>query len=293
MRLSEVVSPEGMLRDAEFNLVGLPRTQSPGLLTFAVNATYLRLALSNSNVSCVVTTAALVDQVPPELGVVFAENPRDTFYEIHESVLIKVASSRDGSIGTGCRIHSTAVVSPGARIGERVSIGEFVVIRDNVTIGNDCVIESGVKIGVNGILHRESAGLRKLIPHGGSVLIQDGVVLMTNAVVARAVFPGTATMVGKGSVIGLNSVVGHDANVRERCVISNNCVIARGALVGPNAFLGTGSVIREFTNVGKDSQVLAGSIVVSDVEDGDTVSGNFAYSHVRRMRETRYHRNRT
>jgi len=287
MRLSEVALSDRVRRDGDFAAIGLPSSRSPGLLTFAVNAFYLRQALANPRVTCIVTTDELVDSVPQALGLAVASNPRDAFYEIHEAVLNRRAAPAPGGIGVDCQIHPSAIISSSARIGDRVRIGEFAVIRENVTIGDDVVIEAGVKVGVDGILHRMVDGLRCLIPHGGSVQIDRGVVLMTNAVVVRAVFPGVATVIGRGSIVGLNSVVGHDAQVLDHCVISNNCVIARGSNVGPDAYLGTGTIVREFTTMGTGARALAGSVVVNDVPDAETVSGNFAYSHVRRMRSQR------
>ena len=53
------------------------------------------------------------------------------------------------------KIHPTAIVNPGAILGDNVEIGPYAYIDDNVTIGNGCkihphaVIYSYVKIGEN------------------------------------------------------------------------------------------------------------------------------------------------
>ena len=44
-------------------------------------------------------------------------------------------------------IHSTAIVSASAKLGQNVSVGAFSIIYDDVQIGDDTVIESHCEIG--------------------------------------------------------------------------------------------------------------------------------------------------
>ena len=43
-------------------------------------------------------------------------------------------------------IHETAVISPGATLGNNVTVGPFAIIGDEVVIGDNCRIESHVVI---------------------------------------------------------------------------------------------------------------------------------------------------
>jgi UDP-3-O-[3-hydroxymyristoyl] glucosamine N-acyltransferase len=283
MKLSDLVPVDSVFIDGEFSTLGLHDRNCKSLMTFACNDYYLRLAISNRHLTSIVTTLQLAAQVPQGLGIAISENPRDLLYEIHEK-LFQQQELPTGSLGSDCRIHPTAVINPGAVIGNGVKIEEFAVIRSNVHISDDVIIGAGSKLGVDGILYRGRGKNRRLIPHAGSVEIGCGSAILYNSVVMSAVFQGEATQVGEGCVIGSNSIIGHNAQIYEDSVVSNNCVIARGSKVGPAAFLGTGSVIREFTSFGAESRAQAGSIVVRNVEAGETVSGNFAKSHSARMR---------
>jgi len=286
MKLSDLMPLDAVFTDGEFTSVGLHDRTCESLVTFACNDYYLRLALSNRHLTSIVTTPQLAAQVPKGLGVAISENPRDLLYEIHEK-LLQQQQPPIGSLGSDCMIHPTAVVSPGAVIGNGVKIEEFAVIRSNVQIGDDVILGAGSKLGVDGILYRGRGKNRRLIPHAGSVEIGCGSAILHNSVVMSAVFQGETTHVGEGCVIGSNSIIGHNAQIYEDSVVSNNCVVARGSKVGPAAFIGTGSVIREFTVLGSESRAQAGSIVVRDVEAGETVSGNFATTHSTRIRSER------
>ena len=278
------VEPEALFRDGTFASLGLASARRPDLITFAENHRYLREALKNPNLSCLVTTETMTHQIAENIGVAISEKPRDLFYAIHELSLSEDIFSSMGHRGVGCQVHPTATVGKNTFLGDGVSIGEFAVVRDGVTVGDDSRVEAGAKLGIDGILHRLKDSKRHLIKHGGTVEIGKGTVLMPNSTVARAVFSGEVTKIGDGCVIGINSVVGHDVQVGNRTVISNNCVLARGARVAESCFIGTGSFLREFLSLGLEARVLAGSIVVSDVAPQATVSGNFAVVHVGRIR---------
>ena len=43
-------------------------------------------------------------------------------------------------------IHSTAIIEPGAKLGNNVSVGPYSYIGNDVVIGDDCIIESHVVI---------------------------------------------------------------------------------------------------------------------------------------------------
>ena len=43
-------------------------------------------------------------------------------------------------------IHSTAIIEPGAKLGNNVSVGPYSYIGNDVVIGDDCIIESHVVV---------------------------------------------------------------------------------------------------------------------------------------------------
>jgi len=59
--------------------------------------------------------------------------------------------------------------------------------------------------------------------------------------------------------------------------------VGGGCVIGDGAYLGPGVVVSNGLNVGRGADVKIGSVVVSDVQDGESVSGNFAVSHKKNL----------
>ena len=287
MKLSECKVEAAVVRDAEFSRLGSSDADCRGLLAYADSLKYLKRAVDNPALGCLITTAELAEQVPAHLGLMVAASPRDAFYALHVQFIneSRYVLPFEPGIGSGCNIHPSAQIAEGCRIGDNVTIGEQVIVRAPVWIGSDVTIEPGVKLGVEGILYNRTSAGPRLLPHGGYVRINDHAILMTNSVVVRSLHDTDVTEVGDSALIGLASIVGHEAKVGARAVVSNQCVIARKSIVGADAFLGTQSMIRENLRIGEGANVMAGSVVICDVPAGATVSGNFATDHRARMLE--------
>lgn len=285
MKLSKYFTDSSLVRDNEFTRLGYVDSISSGILAYADNLKYLQKAEANSNVTCLIVTPELSTSASKIPGLVISSAPREAFYNIHSQFISDSLYELpfEADIGMDCKIHPSAIISEGCRIGDNVVIGEQVVIHESVWIGSGVTIEPGVKIGVEGILYNKTDAGNSLIPHGGYVRIHDNVSLMTNSIVVRSIHDTDATEIGKGSLVGLTSIIGHEAKVGENVVISNQCVLARRSRIGNDAFLGTNVMIKEHVHIGKNTRVLAGSVVISDVAENLSVSGNFATNHRSRM----------
>lgn len=283
--LDQYFEASTIVRNADFQTLGYADAVHPGCLAFSDAIKYVQQVRQNPHVSCLITTPALVDMTEGIPGLVVCDNPRDVFYHLHERWVeegryqLPITPHR----GVNCRIHPSAIVADGCWIGDHVIIGENVVIREPVRIGNHVTIEAAVRIGVEGILYHRTADGPRLIAHGGYVEIEDHVALMSGSSVVRSIHDTDVTRVGRAAIIGLNSVVGHEAKVGAHVVVSNQCVLARRCTIGQGAFIGTNSFVREHVRVGEKAQVMAGSVVISHVAPGTTVSGNFTSEHQPRM----------
>lgn len=141
--------------------------------------------------------------------------------------------------------HETAIIEPGAKIGEESRIWHFAHVRDGsfigskCTIGKDCFIDTQVKIGNN-------------------VKIQNGVSIYKGVVIEDDVF------------IGPNVTFTNDPYPR---AFSKNwkilsTYIKKGASIGANATLVCGINIEQY------AMVAAGSVVTKDVPAYCMVAGN-------------------
>jgi UDP-3-O-[3-hydroxymyristoyl] glucosamine N-acyltransferase len=95
----------------------------------------------------------------------------------------------------------------------------------------------------------------------------------------RSIHDSLLTTIGDHTIIGIASNIGHEAQIGRNCVISGNCVIARRARIEEGAWIGTSSFVREYVKIGKFAKVMAGSVVIQDVGEKQSVSGNFAIDH--------------
>ncbi len=283
MKLSQFFPDSDIISDNEFDKLGYVDSTIPNVLAYADNLKYFQTAVTNPNITCLITTPEL--STYKTHGLVISSSPREAFYEIHSQFIdeFRYQLPFEPGIGLGCEIHPSAIISDGCRIGDNVIIREQVVIRSPVWIGSGVIIEPGVKLGVEGILYNRTSIGVTLIPHAGYVRIHDNVSLMTNSIVVRSIHDTDATEIGSGTLIGLTTIIGHEAKVGAQAVISNQCVLARRCSIDNGAFLGTNVMIKEHVHVGKNARIMAGSVVINDLTENSSVSGNFATDHRCRM----------
>src|SRR5207302_9572989 len=125
---------------------GIPDA-SPTALVFATDADSLAHAL-NSPAGAILTKPQLLDPAAnakrpgPALDLedprlLPVRDPRFAFSLVSQ-FLAMAEREASGPQSDTPSIHPTAVVSAGAQIGRRTSIGPLCVIEDNVIIGDDC-----------------------------------------------------------------------------------------------------------------------------------------------------------
>ncbi len=186
-------------------------------------------------------------------------------------------------------IHSSAVVEPGARLGDGVTIGPFCVVGGDVELGDGVQLVSHVVVA-----GRTTVGARtRIFPFasighqpqdlkfkgepstlsiGTDCLIREGVTMN----------PGTAgggmvTTVGDGCAFLANSHVGHDCRVGNNVIFSNNVMLAGHCDVGDYAIIGGGAAVIQFARVGPHAFVGGMSGLEHDLIPYGMALGNRAY----------------
>lgn len=184
------------------------------------------------------------------------------------------------------RIHSTALVDPGARLDASVTVGPYAVIGPHVCIGADttvgahCVIEGHTTIGQgNHIFQFASLGAqpqdKKYAGEPTRLVIGD-----RNTIREFCTFnTGTAqdqglTQVGNDNWIMAYVHIAHDCVVGNHTVLANNATLAGHVKVGDHAILGGLTGVHQFTQIG--AHVMAGfaSHISQDVPPFMLVDGN-------------------
>jgi acetyltransferase-like isoleucine patch superfamily enzyme len=151
------------------------------------------------------------------------------------------------------RIHSTAEVSPKARIGEGTSIWNQVQVREDAVIGENCILSKDVYVDFGVVIGRHVKVQNGVsIYHG--VTIEDGVFVGPHVCFTNDKYPRAIN--ADGSLKGSS-----DWQVSE-------------ILIQYGAALGARSVILPGVTVGRWAMVAAGAVVTRDVPDYGLVVGH-------------------
>jgi UDP-N-acetylglucosamine acyltransferase len=185
-------------------------------------------------------------------------------------------------------IHPSAVVEPGARLGEDVVIGPFCHIGPQAALGDGVQLTSHVSIaGATTIGARTRIFPFAAIGHepqdlkyrgepvrltiGEECLIREGVTMN----------PGTAgggheTIVGSRCVFLANSHVAHDCRIGDSVILSNNVMLAGHCQIGDYAILSGGSAAHQFVRIGAHAFVGGLAGVENDIIPFGIALGNRA-----------------
>lgn len=186
-------------------------------------------------------------------------------------------------------IHSSAVVSPDARLGAGVKVGPFCVVEAGVELGDGVELVSHVVVA-----GRTTVGARtRIFPFasighqpqdlkfkgepstltiGADCLIREGVTMN----------PGTegggmVTTVGDRCAFLANSHVGHDCRVGNNVVFSNNVMLAGHCTIGDFVIIGGGAAVIQFARVGTHAFIGGMSGLEHDLIPYGMAIGNRAY----------------
>jgi len=276
-----------MLVDGEFSCFGNIDQNKPGQMAFVESAKYIPLLKTCSNIACVITRDELVQLMPKGMGVMVSEQPRKSYYEIHNR-LAKEADfcGRPAKtvIGDSSDIHPRAYVAEkNVRIGERCSIAPNVSILENTIIEDDVIIRAGSVISSEGFRFERFGEEILPVLHAGGVHIHKGVEIQANTCVDRAKFGGDYTEIGESTKIDNLVHIAHNAVIGKRCLIAACAIVAGSTIVEDDVWIGPNATISNKLKVGKGAFITMGAVVTRSVSPYEKVSGNFAVDHAKFM----------
>jgi len=185
-------------------------------------------------------------------------------------------------------IHETAIISPGAKIGENVSIGPWTYIGDDVEIGDGTVIHSHVVvkgpsvIGKNNVIFQfssvgEDCQDKKYAGEKTRLVMGDNNVVRENVTIHRGTIQDQGlTQIGDNNLFMAYVHVAHDCMIGSNTIFANNASVAGHVHVGDWAILAGMVGIHQFVHIGAHSFIGLDSIVVKDVPPYVLASGNGA-----------------
>ncbi|AZR73950.1 acyl-[acyl-carrier-protein]--UDP-N-acetylglucosamine O-acyltransferase [Anoxybacter fermentans] len=184
------------------------------------------------------------------------------------------------------KIHETAIVHPGAKIGKNVEIGPYSIIGPNVEIGDNTkigphvVIDGWTKIGCNNkIFFGASIGLepQDLKFHGEKsyLFIGDNNTIREYVTINRGTENGGGeTRIGNNNLIMAYCHVAHDCQLGNHIIMSNAANLAGHVIVEDHAVIAGLAGIHQFVRIGKMAMVGAHTKVVKDVPPYIIVDGH-------------------
>jgi len=283
LTLSDVAHTAGftVARDAGFRTLGFISTPLPGMLAFAKNERFLKLALRLKPVCAVITCPELEEMVPEGLGLALSDNPLLTFCALHNHLARKTDfyGAAEPTKIESSSIHPRAFVAEsGVHFGPGCSVAANATVLDGCDIGTNVVLHEGAVIGSVGLqVEHSESGIFDL-DHAGRVEIGDGVRIMANSVIARGLFR-QATVVGPNVRVGNLSFVSHNVEIGAGTIIGHGVTINGNARIGRDVWIGPGATIANGVRIGDGARVTLGSVVVKDVPAGGHATGNFAVAH--------------
>lgn len=174
-------------------------------------------------------------------------------------------------------IHSTAIIDPGAKLGENVEVGPYSVIGANVTVGDGTVIGPHVvvrgptRIGRNNRIFQfasvgEDCQDKKYRGEPTELEIGDDNVIRECVTIHRGTVQDKGiTRIGNGNLFMAYVHVAHDCVVGSDCIFANNASIAGHVHVGDGVILAGFSGVHQFCHIGSFAMAAMYSVVNKDV----------------------------
>ncbi len=130
-------------------------------------------------------------------------------------------------------IHPTAIVDPGARIGEDCRIWHWVHVSGGAVIGNRCSLGQNVYVG-NQVVIGDNCKIQNNVSVYDAVTLEDDVFCGPSMVFTNVYNPRSA-VVRKDEY--------RDTLVKRGATLGANCTIVCGVTIGEYAFVGAGAVV--------------------------------------------------
>lgn len=260
---------------------------APGDLVFVENPKYLAQVCAQ-HPAVVVTSEEIAKKLTDQdnLGVLIAPNVRLAIAllkqayddrDFHRSEWPRIHPS--AVIHESVRVPASAVIGPGVVVGADVVLGERVVLMANTVvecgarIGSEtivhpgCVISHGCELGANVMLKAgcvigsEGFGFAQdaqrhnyRIPHSGTVIIEDRVVIGANSNIDRGTYG--ATIVRAGTIIDALCHLGHNVEIDEDCIICAHTGISGSSRFGKRVIASGQTGVLDHVTVSSDAVLL-------------------------------------
>jgi len=183
------------------------------------------------------------------------------------------------------RIHSTAIVSKDAQLGDGVEVGPFAIIGEGCTVGDECIIAarstlernvilaSNVRVGSGSILGGDPQDLKYNGEHT-TVEVGEGTTIREYSTINRGTAQSFKTTVGKQCFIMSYVHLAHDCHIGDGVILGNNVQLAGHVTIDDKAIVSGQSAVHQFVQIGRYSFTGGCSRVSKDIPPYVKANGN-------------------
>jgi UDP-N-acetylglucosamine acyltransferase len=193
-----------------------------------------------------------------------------------------------GAASAAAKIHPSAIVEPGAKLGRDVTVGPGCVIGAKAEIGEGCwigahvVIDGRIRIGRNNkIFHFASLGAppqdKKYAGEDTAVEIGDNNTIREYVTINR----GTAldagvTRLGNDNWVMAYVHFAHDCQIGSHTIFANSSQLAGHVTVGDWVIFGATTLVHQFVHIGAHAFTGMGTYLAQDLPPYVKAAGNMA-----------------
>lgn len=182
-------------------------------------------------------------------------------------------------------IHPTALIDPGAELGERVEIGPWAIVGPNVIVGDGCRLGPRVTLQQNVRLANDVSigdgsvlgGHPQDVKYAGEetwVEVGAGTVIREYSTINRGTAATRKTVVGAHCFLMTYVHIAHDCRIGDGVIIANSTQCAGHVTVHDRAVLSGLNAIHQFVTIGTYAFIGGGSRVNQDVPPYVKAVGN-------------------
>jgi UDP-3-O-[3-hydroxymyristoyl] glucosamine N-acyltransferase len=306
MKLSEVAQKlscrlEGSPEIEIHGVAGIEHAQA-GQITFLANRRYFPLLKTTRASAVLVDERIALDREPglQPIAALRSANPYlafahaiELFYQaprytpgVHSTAVISKTArigegahigpycfiDDDAQIGRNAVLHSFVTVYRGAKIGDDFFAHAHAVVREFCQLGNRVILQNGAVIGGDGLgFAKQKDGSWYKMQQSGPAVLEDDVEVQSNACVDRATVG--ETRVARGAKLDDLVLIGHASQVGPNTMLCGQVGLAGSTHIGSNCILAGQVGTAGHLSVGDNAVVTAKSGIPNDVPARSLFSG--------------------
>lgn len=174
-------------------------------------------------------------------------------------------------------IDPTAIIEPGAILGNYVTVGAHsyiqsqAVLRDHTLVGNHVNIQSGAILGTDAFYYKKTNLKYTKWRSGGRVIIKDHVEIGAGCTINKGV--SGDTIIGEGSKLDCQIHIGHGVVLGKHCLLAAQVGVGGKTVIGDHVTIYGQVGIGQSLTIGDHATILGKSGVTKSLEGHKTYFG--------------------